>query len=268
MRKKLIPEKEIITLSKDVVQSFYDRNIKNHIHYLSDDFMWIGAFDFQYTLCKNDFLCIIQSEISSFPFTMIDEEFTLISKSPTTYIISARFKLIAHTDNNTTIRTHTRMTVIWKYYGEELKLCHVHGSNAQDIPLSINNAVMNTALNDDFSSYINSLHFIDNSNKIAFRTKSGAFRYFTEREILYLEANSQSTFLHTYSECIELYSHLLTNAERLSQSFYRIHKSYIVNTAFIKSLERYKVILTTSAHLPISKEKYIAFRDFLQNQKH
>lgn len=267
MRKKLIPETKIIALSKEVLHSFYNRNIETYLHYLADDFLWIGAFDFQFTMNKADFLKTIQSELNSQSFTMLDEEFMLLSKTPTTYIVCARYKLIAQNNDNSLIRTHTRMTIIWKYIGDELKLCHVHGSNSQDIPISITTEDIPLDPPNEFFTYLNSLNLTNTKDKLVFRDMNGNFKYFIESEILYLEANSQSTYLYTSNECLEISGILLENSKKLSSTFYRIHKSYIVNSLLVTSLKRYQVTLTNNQTFPVSKEKYIAFREFLARDK-
>lgn len=264
MRKKLIPNNEIINLSKDVINSFYGRNIEKNIDYLAEDFMWIGAFDFQYTLSKTDFLGIVQSELNSNPFVMMDEEFFVLSKSTTSYVVCGKFKLFAQTNNELTIKTHTRMTIIWKYVGDELKIIHIHGSNAQDISLYDPNPSAKLHPANDFFSSITLLNIDDSEEKIGFRTIDGKYKYFLKSEIQYLEANMQSTFVHTIHGCTEISGLLLENSKKLPENFYRIHKSYIVNCSLVSYIERYKATLSDDTKLPISKEKYINFREFLE----
>lgn len=266
MRRKLIPEEEIINLSKSTIQSFYSRDIEHSINLLADDFMWIGAFDFQFATNKAQFLKIVASELDAPPFKMMDENFILVSKSSTTYVVCAKFKLIAQADDKSIIRTHTRLTIMWKYIHDELKLFHVHGSNSQDVPITVSNESNNVKHDEDFFSYLTSLNLKDSQNKITFRDISGKHRYFLESEIIYLQANLQNTFLYTANECIELSGILLENSKKLTDKFYRIHKSYIINTSLARALERYTVTLVNDIKLPISKEKFIPFREHYKKQ--
>lgn len=263
MRRKLIPEKDIIDLSKKVVQGFYHREVDGLIQYLADDFMWVGAFDFQYATNKEQFLNITQSELNSLPFNIMDEEFFLLSKNSSMYVVCAKLKLFVQTDENTIVRTHTRLTIIWKYYDNELKLSHVHGSNAQDIPLSV--SVKNTDYSHDkgFFTYINSLNNSGLNDKISFRDVDGKYRYYLPEEIIYLEANMQNTRVYTSNECVVISGLLLEQGKKLPKQFYRIHKSYIINTDFLKSLKRYQVELSNDIILPLSKEKFMDFRVFI-----
>lgn len=264
MRNRLIPEKEIIDLTKNIVQGFYNRNIEQDLHYLSDDFVWIGAFSFQYTTSKEDFLKITTDEINSVPFQMINEEFSLVSKSSSSYVVCAKFNLISEDENNNIITTHTRLTVVWKYIKQELKLIHIHGSNAQDVPL-IPIKKENNLNNDKFLSFINSLNIDNFDKKIAFKGVDGTFLYFMENDIIYLKADLQNTYLHTTRGDIKVSGILAKNNKKLPACFYRIHKKYVLNSNYVKFLKRYTVTLTNDEFLPISKERFMDFRNFTQH---
>ncbi|MFI3327314.1 MAG: LytTR family transcriptional regulator [Clostridia bacterium] len=265
MRKKLIPEQEIINLSKELMQCFYNRTIGDNLKYIADDFMWIGAFDFQYTTSLEEFLSITQSEFNSVPFVMMNEEFSLIYKSVTCYIVSAKFNLATKTEHGTVINTHTRLTIVWKYIGDDLKIAHVHGSNAQDIPLIPTNKSDNNTQNTDFMQYLTTVGKHDYSKKLSFRDVTGAYMYFLENEILYLKADLQNTYLHTKNKTIRIPGVLSETSKHLPENFYRIHKSFVVNANLVKSLKRYIVTLVSDEELPISKDKFIAFREFISN---
>ncbi|MFI3140994.1 MAG: LytTR family DNA-binding domain-containing protein [Clostridia bacterium] len=258
-------KKEILDLSKEVILSFYNRNIEEKKHYLADDFLWIGAFDFQFATNKDQFLDIISSELNSQPFKMIDEEFSLLSKTRSSYIVYAKFKLISISDDKIVIRTHTRLTILWKYIHGELKLIHVHGSNAQDIPLTLNDEGHDLAADKSFVDYLTSLSSMDNANKVAFKSIDGKYRYYAKDEIIYLEAKLQKTILHTRKETIEIQGLLRENAAKLPDNFFRIHKTYCVNSYLVTSLQRYIVTLNQDIALPIGKEKYIPFREFCES---
>lgn len=264
MRKKMIPEKEIINLSKNIIQGFYNRDISESISYLADDFMWIGALDFQFTMTREEFLEATASELNATPFKMANEEFFLLSKNPINYVVCAKFKLIATLDDKTIITTHTRLTIIWEQIKDELKLSHIHGSNAQDIPLSSTIKNTDTSCDNDFFTYLTSIEKSNSNTKISFKDINGKYRYFLDYEIIYLEANLQNTLLHTSNECIKISGLLAENMKNLPQNFYRVHKSYIVNTTFVTALEHYKVTIIHDKKLPVSKEKFIAFRDSLR----
>ena len=80
MRRQTITNGKIIELTKKVVNGFYSHSIENLTHYLSDDFIWIGAFDFQFTKTKQEFLDTIKSELNSTPFIMDNEYYNLVSR--------------------------------------------------------------------------------------------------------------------------------------------------------------------------------------------
>lgn len=261
-----LTDRKLIHLTQELLSHFYSRQIQDDLHYLSDDFMWIGAFDYQYTLNKEQFLTTIKSELDAVPFIMRNEEFQLLYKDKSVIVIYGKFKLHATTKNHEHIRTHTRLTIVWKYIDHELKLIHIHGSNAQDIPLAFTQSKQHISPKKDFFKYLTSLELMQASTKIAFRDINGIYKYFLPDEILFIEANLQHSILVTNdNEIVDISGILSSQVKKLPSYFYRIHKSYLVNVNYIKSVERYALRLDDDTTLPISKNKYLNLKGFLDS---
>ena len=86
--------------------------------------------------------------------------------------------------------------------------------------------------------------------------KSGA-RQFTIQpdQIVYLEALGQKVILHTVDNTIEYYGALKDMEDKLGPSFYRCHKSYLINKKHIKEInfkDKY-VLMSTGDHCLISR---------------
>ncbi|WP_317856107.1 LytTR family transcriptional regulator DNA-binding domain-containing protein [Chakrabartyella piscis] len=264
MSRKNEDQRNIIQLSQDVLHGFYGRNINHLIHLLADDFLWIGAFDFQYTTTKEQFLNIIQSELRAEPFTMLEESFSVVSSNSYTTVVCGTCKLIAHTEKDKIMQTHTRFTLVWKHRGTLTQLVHIHGSNAQDIPLSVDIAPVEISPDFNFFQYLMAVDATStDSKKIVFRDISGIYHYFFADEILYIEASLKNAILYTKEGSLKISGLLSAQEDKLPPQFYRIHKSYLVNTLYVKSIQRYKVVLQNDMELPVSKQKYVHAREIL-----
>lgn len=90
---------------------------------------------------------------------------------------------------------------------------------------------------------------------------------FFPEEILYLEARLKNAILYTETSSIVVSGLLASQVDKLPLAFCRIHKSYIVNTLYVKSIQRYRVTLQNEVELPVSKENYLDIRAFL-NYEH
>lgn len=86
--------------------------------------------------------------------------------------------------------------------------------------------------------------------------------------ILYFESKGRKMCINTVEQVIEYYGTMKNVLEQLeSQMFVPIHKSYIINMEYLKTIEGESVILKDEQKLPISK-KYVsllnsAYRNYI-----
>lgn len=75
-------------------------------------------------------------------------------------------------------------------------------------------------------------------------------------DINYIEVYGHETLVHTVNAVIPTSKALSTIEKELSEyGFIRTHKSYIVNTRYIFSVERNSIILSNGENLPVSRTK-------------
>lgn len=91
------------------------------------------------------------------------------------------------------------------------------------------------------------------------------------RDILYLESKLRKVLLHAKTGCLEYYSTLKQEEQKLQGvEFVRIHQSYIVNFAQVREIRAHTLLLLTGQELPISgkyqtsvRTGYLKFRSDL-----
>lgn len=89
-------------------------------------------------------------------------------------------------------------------------------------------------------------------------TPEGMRRVDAEK-ICYMEAFAHSCELHTLSECITVksgISALEKEALRLGIPLFRCHRSYAVNIAQIRAIEREAALLSDGSRIPVSRRLY------------
>ncbi len=258
MRRNNNSQKKIIEMTRETLHGFYGRSVEHLTHLLSDDFVWIGAFDFQFTHGKQHFIDTVQAELNSIAFNINEENYELVVRNRDIFIVCCRLKLTSDLDSGSYLQMHTRLSVVWKYIDNELKLVHIHGSNAQDIPLTVAQKKASPKNNDgDFIEYILSASEKKTTKKIMFRKTTGEYCVISESDILYIQADGQTSRVYTKDSSVEVSGVLLTHQQTLSDNFFRCHKSYLINTAYITNFRRYQVTLRRQIELPIGKEKYL-----------
>lgn len=81
-----------------------------------------------------------------------------------------------------------------------------------------------------------------------------------EEEILYLESGHNRVFWHTGKGTVEVTGTLLQTESRLPDSFVRIHKSFIVNSLHVETINRCYAELSNGERLQIPVKRYTDVR--------
>lgn len=81
-------------------------------------------------------------------------------------------------------------------------------------------------------------------------------------EILYLESNENYTTVVTVNDRIEAYMKISEMTDLLpAQSFTRVHRSFIIQHSFVKSIMLQSVILKDETHIPLGESYKSAFME-------
>lgn len=75
-------------------------------------------------------------------------------------------------------------------------------------------------------------------------------------DICYLESKGHQLIIHTFHDSILHYQRLEELKQQLPGQFFQCHKSYLVNMALIRRIEKTAVFLKTGEQVPISKARY------------
>lgn len=84
-------------------------------------------------------------------------------------------------------------------------------------------------------------------------------------EILYAETALKKVAVHTTSQVIEFYGRIHKLEETLGDGFYRCHRGYLVNLAYIREYRKDRILLQNGDCLLLAKERYADFVDTYMN---
>ncbi len=87
----------------------------------------------------------------------------------------------------------------------------------------------------------------------------GKSRAIEADDILYLENDMRKIAVHTRTETIAFYGVMNKLEEQLGQDFFRCHRGYLVNLAFVSGYDNSSVYLVGGEKVYMSKEKYPTF---------
>ena len=77
--------------------------------------------------------------------------------------------------------------------------------------------------------------------------------------ILYIESRGKKVEIHTTGETIEAYASMNEMEGQLGESFYRCHRGYLVNMAYVAEYDSESVTLNNGEYVYLAKEKYGEF---------
>lgn len=80
-----------------------------------------------------------------------------------------------------------------------------------------------------------------------------------QKEILYIESRNHKVIIHTRDKTTEYYAKISDLEQRLGETFFRIHKSYLVNLLYVDAYTKNEVTLSNGEILFLSKYKSADF---------
>ena len=89
-------------------------------------------------------------------------------------------------------------------------------------------------------------------------------------QLVYAEANDWSCNLYFADGQRYIYSYGLVALQadlENAKGFVRVHRSYIINAAYLKSCRYLKAILTTDKRIPLNQHKYRILKRYLRMKK-
>lgn len=176
---------------------------------------------------------------------------------------AARLSVKTSSSNETSLSNETSATCIDTKFNSaetgEWCIYHLHFSNV-DTQL-VNGDLFPIETSRETYDYVRRiLHAGRRSGMLPSRVviKEGMqLHYLDPNDILYIEAQGKHCLVVQVEKQILILNELLSEVEaQLPGAFIRIHRSYVVNSARIRSVERYSLILSDGTRLPIPKQRF------------
>ena len=266
MAKKVAGEADIVRRTAESVHSFYSREKDATTAPMTEDFLWIGSNEFQWAEGRDAFLHVTENEFTEPPVLLSDEEYHLLFHARDVWVVYGRYTATAATADGGVLYAHVRVTYVWRRVDGEIKLAHIHGSHAQDIPLNqLEPAPAPLTADSSLFAMLGRLGARGtDTGKLLFRDLEGKHRLLFPDDVVFLQAAGAHTIVHTLSGTFPASGLLAKHAAALPPQFQRIHKSYLVNTRQVDAIRRFRAILKDGRELPIGKERYGDLKRFLQ----
>lgn len=98
----------------------------------------------------------------------------------------------------------------------------------------------------------------ESGGQLFFRTKARNFLV-QKNEILYVESHKRKVEIHTLRENITVYATMKDMEQQLGEGFFRCHRGYVVNLAYVTEYGTGTVQLQNGETVYLAREKYAEF---------
>lgn len=258
-------ERDLLENSKRAVHLYFERDMKNFADLLADDFIWIGSYNFQYTNRKSDFLKASEKEGKEQPAQISEEEYHLLSHENNLWIVYGCFSASAFDQSGKLLYTHQRLTMVWKKEHNSLKLLHINCTMARDIMLETALPIQEKLLPETrWFDYIRQLEQSRDETPVFIKDIEGENHYLLPSEIFYAHAENKYSMIYTFRQTIHS-CHTLQQLLKTVPQLLQVHKSWLINPAYLLRIRRYSITLSRGIEIPVGKSRY---NEIIEHLKH
>ncbi|MDE7270526.1 MAG: LytTR family transcriptional regulator DNA-binding domain-containing protein [Acetatifactor sp.] len=98
----------------------------------------------------------------------------------------------------------------------------------------------------------------ESAGQLLFQTKSRNYTVQRE-EILYVESRKRKVEIHVAGTCFSVYATMKGMEQRLGEPFFRCHRGYLVNMAYVAEYDMGGIRLKNGERVYLAREKYSDF---------
>ena len=221
-------------MTQQIFTDLYCGRIDKMLPFFHKDITWIASGEEAYLQGFEQVSAYLRlldlNEVS-----IIKQSYKIAGEGKDYCIVTGRLEL---SDAASGIREHAciytqRISVVWIQDGKEWRFIHANISRNADVAKTI--------------------YQVEDRNKHV--------HYLTDRDILYVEARDNYTSIHTWEKEIEIRATMHSFSQRLSPSFLKIHRSYIVNVSYIAEVCKNAIFMKNKEELPIPAKRYREIRE-------
>lgn len=259
MTKLKADEAKMLELTRHLIHLFLNRQISSFLEYLSDDFVWIGDYDNLYTCGKDAFAATVTEEAELPPASITGEEYSVLTHNRRIWVTYGRCT-VGSEISDVQLYTKIHFNFVWRVENDTPVLTEAMACRTRDDVSDPDGAVLQSKVLGENLRYRQTIKegALSNTGKIAVKEWSKPeTHYLMPSEIFYIKANNKRCFVHTVDKVIitGITIGRFDGMEGL-ESFIRIHKSYLVNSAYVAKVRRNTITLTDGTELPMSRNIY------------
>lgn len=262
-----------LTITKKILIAMYQGNTELATEHIHEKCLWIGPLENQFCNGKKKIMStIIEPNKKKSSSRLQSQEFLCVSKDRHQCIITGRYIAMTDVETDEIFRSMQRATVVWKLIKGKLCIMHVHIS----IPKVEENGEKDDndenfphPLGRQTKEYLNTLlrKEVEKKGCITVKDYKNIHHIIQVNDIICCESFDTNTIIHTVNGDV-FGKIMLVTLEKILVStddnmFIRVHKSFIVNKHYVKTIQRFKLNVANKYQVSVSKERYLEIKDKL-----
>ena len=263
---------ELVSKSMDIIVHYYQNDIQPFVDVMHEEIDWYGPCEGQVIHSKKLLTQTFAQEDNPLIFETIDMKSSLLWKERDTCEILVTFLVDTFYPDNKVIRCDQRILLNWKEVRQTAEDGHC------SVEPKIRTCFIANAIPMDGRDVIYPVHFTDMPDAKMFsitpavkhlmiRGRDNSLLYLADNEVLHVKSMGHYTEIYCVNNIYESSEGISAIQEKYPDVFLRIHKSHLINPAFVQSVKRYEAVMTDGSSVPISTRKYAAIRRQITDQK-
>lgn len=267
MKKQIFSEQNMLSLSREAIHLFLTKRTEKFLEYLSDEFVWIGDYDNLYMRGKEQFAETIFEETELPPVNILEEEYSVLSHEKNLWVTYGRCTVCSEMPEVPPMSTKFHFTFIWRTDEErplliEAMACHTMASISASGENISQSKVFKETLR--YKQATKAAVSAETKKIIVKELNRAETNYLLLSEVLYIKADNKSSIIYAVNKKITT-GMTLNEFDDVSE-FIRIHRSYLVNRAYVDKVRHYTITLTDGTELPISRYIYSDVKKYFSDK--
>lgn len=259
-------KREIAEMTGEMVQRYYNNDIKPFLDHLDDKVLWYGPAKGQFLSGKQAIIDTWAAEKHSLTFTLGNIRLDHISSAKCYCEVMVSFQVTTHYPDGSFITMDQIIHVSW--CERKIKDGDVTKIVPRMLVIHISDLYRKHEDDNIYPVHLNEIYkdhipVTDTGKRIHFCGMDSSDLYLLSDTIIWVESSSygRHSILHTTDGDFHRITTPTSALEKKHPDFLlRCHMSYLINPRHVKEIRRFQVTLSDGKELPIPEKKYTAFK--------
>lgn len=257
---------EMIRLTQECLVRFWQLDAEFAISHFDQDILWIGSVQSQYTEGYEETIKDFRSIMKELkPCHLLRQEFYIVQNAGSACTIAGRYLTTIDDEVGYFLQVQQRCTFVWEIIKGEPKIKHCHISNPLgELQVAEGERFPNAIGRMTKKYWTYRLQAAQEKRRIVVTDKTDVVHFLLPSEVIYAAANGRNSIIYTTSDRkIQARMSITDFLAAAGYGFGTVHRSYVLNDAYISRIQKYEVIMADGSKIPIPERKYKEIREKL-----